>query len=295
MSDYQVSAIYVLEVEGNIETTKASERKENNIGKDNASYWNILHILTTIATSTFILSLQLLIPRHNSIYYPEYWYETNILGLVVALTATIKFSAECAVYTKENSLLSISMLVKMYLGRVLPMLTLFYLSNFTWTSLLEFQHPMPLLGIFVFFGTWFIFLCSFASGMMFPSTLRRNSEFRAKVNLYLYYEMWWFCMNLQKELLTFAFNNIYGELQFLFAFVIPVAKAMNKKVLSKLVSKMASEDDEMAFMTLTICLNIFYSLFIAIRLNGAEMLTVISIIVVDFLTHLRMTHQIVKL
>ena len=167
MSDYQVSAIYVLEVEGNIETTKASERKENNIGKYNASYWNIFHILTTIATSTFILSLQLLIPRHNSIYYPEYWYETNILGLVVALTATIKFSAECAVYTKENSLLSISMLVKMYLGRVLPMLTLFYLSNFTWTSLLEFQHPMPLLGIFVFFGTWFIFLCSFASDFFY--------------------------------------------------------------------------------------------------------------------------------
>ena len=34
---------------------------------------------------------------------------------------------------------------------------------------------------------------------------------------------------------------------------------------------------------------------IAIRLNGAEMLTVISIITVDFLMHLRMTHQIVKL
>ena len=143
-------------------------------------------------------------------------------------------------------------------------LTLFYLSNFTWTSVLEFQHPMPLLGIFVFFGTWFIFLCSFASGMMFPSPLRRNSEFRAKVNFYLYYEMWWFGMNLQKEVLTFVFNNIYGELQFLFAFVIPASKTMNKRILSKLVSKMACEYDEMSFMTLTICLNIFYSLFIAI-------------------------------
>ena len=102
-------------------------------------------------------------------------------------------------------------------------------------------------------------------------------------------------MNLQKEVLTFAFSNIYGELQFLFAFVIPAAKEMNKRILSKLVSKMASEDDEMAFLTLTICLNIFYSLFIAIRLNGAEMLTVVTIIIVDFLMHLRMTHQIVKL
>ena len=150
MSGYPVSAIKVLEVEGNVDTTIAPERKENNMGNENASYWNILHILTTLGTSTLILSLQLLIPRHNSIYYPEYWYETNILGLTVALIATIKFSAECAVYTKERSLLSISMLVKMYLGRVLPMLTLFYLSNFTWTSVLEFQHPMPLLGIFVF-------------------------------------------------------------------------------------------------------------------------------------------------
>ena len=73
-------------------------------------------------------------------------------------------------------------------------------------------------------------------------------------------------MNLQKEVLTFAFNNIYGELQFLFAFVIPAAKIMNKKILSKLVSKMASKDDEIAFITLTICLNIFYSLFIAIMI-----------------------------
>ena len=74
-------------------------------------------------------------------------------------------------------------------------------------------------------------------------------------------------MNLQKDVLTFAFNNIYGELQLMFAFVIPAAQAMNKKILSKLKSKMAGKDDEMAFMTLTICLNIFYSLFFAIMIS----------------------------
>ena len=98
----------------------------------------------------------------------------------------------------------------------------------------------------------------------------------------------------QQDVLSFAFKGISSDLQFLFALLIPTAKEMNKRILLKLVSKMAGMDDVRARTLLSIRLNIHYALFIAIRLNGAETSTMICIIVIDFLRQLWMTHKIIQ-
>ena len=58
---------------------------------------------------------------------------------------------------------------------------------------------------------------------------------------------------------------------------------------------MVEKDSEVAFDLLDIRLNIHYALFVAIRLNGAETSTIISLIVVEFLMQLWKTHQIIQL
>ena len=53
--------------------------------------------------------------------------------------------------------------------------------------------------------------------------------------------------------------------------MIQAIKLLNKHVLLKLVTNMAGNHDERAFVVFSVLLDIHYALFIAIRMNGAEM------------------------
>ena len=71
MANNQVSIISVelqtneeRRIEGNEGKAKSAET-ENDI-----SYWNLLHIVTIVCTTALLLSVQMLIPRHNSIINP---------------------------------------------------------------------------------------------------------------------------------------------------------------------------------------------------------------------------------
>ena len=45
----------------------------------NASYWNALYVLLILGISILTTSIFTLIPRHNSMAYPEYWFEMAIV------------------------------------------------------------------------------------------------------------------------------------------------------------------------------------------------------------------------
>ena len=109
------------------------------------------------------------------------------------------------------------------------------------------------------------------------------------------YEVSWFVLNLQKDVLSFVFETIPGNYQFLLALLIPAAKEANKRVMSKLGARMVGKVDEKTTVLFSARLNIHYALFVAIRMNGAEILTIGSIVVVDFLLQLWMMYQIIQL
>ena len=158
-----------------------------------------------------------------------------------------------------------------------------------------FQSPIPFGGILVIFCSWIIRNCCIYCMIAFPSELRNNQQFRSKINPYLIYEFWWYFMSLQREVLSFAFKAISEELQLIFALLIPTMKEMNKRILLRLVLKIVGKEETMANVFLSIRLNIHYALFVAIRMNGAEVQTVVSVIFVDFFLQLWMTRQIIQM
>ena len=101
-------------------------------------------------------------------------------------------------------------------------------------------------------------------------------------------------MHIQKDVLSFGFT-IAGHFQFLFALLIPAVKAMNKRILRKMVTKMAGINDQDANVVMSFRLSLHYALFVAVRMSGAEIPTIVSVLIVDFLLQLRMVHQIFQL
>ena len=295
MNDKQISIINVREARQKVKTENESYLVITRVKENNASYWNVFHILTILLFNSLSLSPQLLIPHHNSIYYPEYYHEMMMPTAITTSAVVLRYLMDCIIYTDEKRLMTFSVLAKMYLCLMIPILCTFYLSHYLWTSIFGFQHPMPLLGIVIFFGSLLTLMCCIWFSIMFPSELRMNKKFRNKIKRYVIYEIWWVFVNIQRDLLSFGFKSIPGYLQFLFALIVPSVKEINKKILLKNLSKIVEKEADMAFDLLDIRLNIHYAVFIAIRLHGAETSTIVSLIVADFLIQLLKTYQIIKM
>ena len=145
--DIQNDATKIQTDENVVEKGKKAESQHN-------IKWNAIHILSILAINSLLLSPQMLIPRHNSICYPEYRFELIIICAGVCLSVCLESMLQCVGFTKEVSILKLSVFLKMYLCLMLPIACLVCLSYHFWTSMLGFHHPMPLLGITVYFFGW---------------------------------------------------------------------------------------------------------------------------------------------
>ena len=296
MSNHRISTIFVQKVEPNDKTANELVKTINRTLPNGANNWNLLHVFTILGTTTLCLSPQLLIPRQNSIYYPDSRHQSIITASsILSLISAIRALLDCSIFTMKSMVTNIALALKMFASFFLPSLGLFYLSYYFWTSTMKYEHPMPFLGFFVFFNTWCSFMCSLWTGIIFPSELWIDKTFRSCIRMYAKYEMWWFIVDVQRDLLSFAFQATSGYNQLMFAILIPAIKEFNKRILIKIISKLPENGDNWINVLLVTRLNINFALFIAIRMNGAERLTVVGILLVDFLMQCKMTRNIIQL
>ena len=72
------------------------------------SYWNILKLLVSVILSIIASAPFTLIPQHDAIKYPQYWYETHIaIYFGFGLSRTIYDMMECKHLFQINSFLSL--------------------------------------------------------------------------------------------------------------------------------------------------------------------------------------------
>ena len=102
-------------------------------------------------------------------------------------------------------------------------------------------------------------------------------------------------MHIQKDILTFIFANRSIYLEWMFAIMLPCVKEGNKRILTKQVQRMAGGDNEASNVLLGIIINVHYSLFIATRLSGSQIPTIICMTTIEFMLHLKMTYNLVQL
>ena len=196
-------------------------------------------------------------------------------------------------FTNQTSLLNIGVFGKIYLWYViissLPPCIIYYF----WTIVADLNHPMPFLGAIssfssTLFQVWGIFF-------LFPSDLLCDEEFSRKIKEYLKYLYWWCFMNLQRDVLSLIFKMLPTYCQFIIAFIVILLKESNKHILLKLAKEIAGQDNERAKAWMSISLATHYALFITIKLAGAQMFTVLSIVGIDSLVHIAYAYKILQI
>ena len=253
------------------------------------SFYRIIIIL---ALFTILGAPLFLIPRHNTIFYQEYWFENIIITLYLILISTADLLLNCYVYLKERSLASWKLFLYLWSWTSSCFTVVYLLCYSIWVLYLGKNHPMPFIGL-CYLPSWIALLCGI--WFIFPENLLSNEDFRKKLKTYVVFSMWWFFMDIQKDILTIIFENLSVYIEWIFGFVVLSIREMNKKVLTSFVQKMSGDNDEEGKVLLGMHISCHYAFFIAVTLSGSHISTIICMMLIDFSMHLKMTFDLINL
>ena len=127
-----------------------------------------------------------------------------------------------------------------------------------------------------------------------PSHLLKDQDFRRKLKMYMRYFLWFLLMVVQNEVLSLLFVNAPSGFQFLVIILLMGCHKFDWKIRSKLIGKMMGQVDETALVLLSVNVDVLYSIFIAVRLVGAELATVCCSVVIGFVLHFILTYRIIQ-
>ena len=273
------------------------EKEEN---RNNDSTFGVKDIIKAIGISVFgIIGFSLVfcipwttIPRTNSIIYQSYWMEYLWPQATNCFLIAGSHMMKLATWTKEDVFMSVRSWMKMYIITVGPWIILHISSYLIWSVYMQMNHPMPNGGLIVYWLNYFLFLIGIP--FIANGNLLAPADFPKKMKIYTLFLLWNLMRAIQFLILISFFNKFPSGFQFPVAFIIAGCREVDKRVQSKLVTKMMGVKDHSANALLVINVSTIWSFFIAVRLVGAEFATMICTVCIDFILHSKMAYKIIK-
>ena len=274
-------------------TSPISCRKEIPSFQSNASYWNISKIFAAVILCIIASAPFTLIPQHDAIKYPKYWYETHIaVYFSFMLTSTIYDLMECRFLFEINSFLSLKSFLLNY-GIFSTLLISFTTLSFAIFVLwMEYDPPLPWTAAIAYL----IYVPSLSAiWFSIPYKERRKPELAKKFKIYIMYHMlgvYFF------ELLYMGFTTMFrlvpSDNQWILAFFLPVLRSirsrLNRKVLCKAFDKNKATSMEL------IRTNVEHTFYISVALaTTATNMSTYVILAVDFSLNILSAIKIVKI
>ena len=285
-----IDAISVISI--NVESS-TSENQKNDVSKGGETALQSICKIAIFATATVTLSLLSVvpwttIPRTNSIVSPSSWMQILIPFVFPCIFTAGGDLLNLTIWTKERSLISIKTLSKMTFVNFASAALFYILSDTIWCVYLEYNHPLPYLGLVALVTSWIVLIITI--WFVLPTNLTANEEFRKKLRIYTVYYLWVIALTVQNEVLSYLFTNLPANFQFLVAILIAACRELDKKIRRHLVTKMLGALDEPASALLEITSGLFYSSFVAVRIAGATGTTVFCVVSIDFALHSYIMH-----
>ena len=258
------------------------------------SYINGLHVFTILINCGLAMSILALIPRHNSVENPTYWFEIILpAGFEIFFSATILI-LDLSILMDRETMISPWMYLKVISTYLLSWIIPFCSCYFLWTAILHYNHPMPFVGLICKLSSSIVAIVTTPIFVLSGHFGKR--EFKRKSNNFFSYQLLWFVDGIVKDLLSRVFSQLREtDAQCLVAILIPIAKRSTHLVVSKVIKQMVGSENERANVLLAVTVNVSYGLFTSIVLIGGRSATIICMVVGEFLIQLSMTYQVVKL
>ena len=252
---------------------------------ERTSNLNFIFGLLILALCILFASPVILIPQHDGILYPDYWYEIMICAnLTFCLNWTIGISIDVDVMLNLSTEISKWSYVRMFFVSSVFFDIIYSIAYVIWTRGLDYNYPIPfgILAIYVtatmsFATMWYIF----------PIDLRQNQCVRTRIKAFCLLYLYATALDFQFNLLRKLFLIIPYHLQWILAFMLPILRYINEKGFRMMQRRAAGSENLKLKAYACITINIYYSLFIAILMgSSATPTTSFCILLLDFVLNL---------
>ena len=237
-----------LQVEREAHTTQSQERMETfeNIFCNNSlDYQTWKHVMTGmvgIMGAILSTSIYTLIPLHNVVEKPQYWYEGILLLLFVF----------CPIYSLNGLYrFSISVNIK-FIRTYRHFWALYIMVAFTgsigyaiiyiiWIYSFKFEHPVPLIGLLIYINSIITFHVTI--WYLFPSEWRQKPWFRKRLKFAILTQIYCNLLPVQYGMIQNIFIAFSGDYQWVVAIFLPLVREFHVWAVTKLACK-ASDGNE---------------------------------------------------
>ena len=260
-------------------------------------FWSVFYLLIVIGLSAILSVIVTIIPMHNHINSPDYWWEALVpSGVGNGIFLTVNGLLECHMIFNKPFLKStktfVSLLSMTVLGSVVPLI----ICRLTWTEFLGYNHPIPFLGLlgFVFMNAWHFMALWFE----FPFEMRTDKDMRKKIIAYMLYRLWFIFHGIQLLGLNMGMGKLSLNWQWIMAVIFPLHREMNSLVLTKLLKITIDYEKTLPFIPeiiVSISINIVHAFFAAVVISTlATRFTAYCILGVEVVLNFYETYKIVK-
>ena len=291
------NSIAIIEVRERPSPEKINQQLEDNQRNletsEDASRWKSLYTILILAACIANIAVMTSFPRKNSIFFPEYWYETIIL-VVVAVCFRQSFSHILGlfIFTKERCLLTRFHFTKVFLTSSTVFVVSYCISYYTWTWYLGYNHPMPLMAITILLADITIYKIAF--WFFFPMELRYRDGLRQQCTIYL---IWRICVTLHvvpNEILS-KISKTDSFLQYTLPLLIPFFRDLSSWVAKKIVQISPGTNNEATKFLVTASIHLSYTKFVTAKLHTLPQSMVFGILIVETLMHIKGCYEIFTL
>ena len=276
--------------DNNILKKEANKSKKDELHYSNMCFGGFALVVSIIATFPITL-----IPVHNIVIHPEFWYEqiltftpfTLFSAIFIAVRASIVFES----YDKELS----KKIFYLWFPATIFANLFVYLFHFVWTTILGFIEPMPF-RCFPMLTTFQTFLLvRFWQSLSTDQNL--GTTFPKRRIGFTCYLLWSNFLGYQMVAMSKLFKMIPLDFQCTAGFAILLVKELNDRVIGKILSKTAS-NEKMSDVQLVgkIDSTVRFSYWIAIFMaTTATETTGYVMLGINFVVNLALCFKIMKL
>ena len=177
------------------------------------SYFNAFLIFVVIIVCVFPLSVITLIPRENSLFYPDSWYKTAIIYVFIQSTIwSLVSGMEVTIFTGTTSRITIGMFLKFYLLIMLGSSLVCYSCFYVYKNYYGYHLPVPALFVWLNIGALVVKLIG--AWIISPEELRATKEHQEKLIFFAIYQFYFvFVLPIQIQFLEYGFYSV-AEISF---------------------------------------------------------------------------------
>ena len=225
-------------------------------------------LLTTLIVliglpSTFLYTL---VPAHDLIQYPEFWYEFLFHGSVLHTLRSLAFCLPASWFMNISLMRSIRTLITVCITSNVINTTWLILSYYLWTHGLHFQCPIPFVG-YAMYGTETL-IHIVVLFLRFPRKWRQDVEFRKRMKFFVIIIQYIIILDLANTVVTQILEEYPNQYQPLMALLFPINRELILLIFPRFIGKTAHGDETGANIILNYAVSAQHAIFLCHNLGS---------------------------